>query len=75
MPSLSELQKIAIELPPDDRARLAELLIASLQEPMGEDVALAWEQEIARRLAAYERGDDDAIPGEDVFAEARRLYP
>ncbi|XLZ67880.1 addiction module protein [Massilia sp. SR12] len=75
MPSLSELQQVAIELPPEDRAKLAEILIASIQEPMSPEIERAWELEVVRRLAAYERGDEAAIPAEEVFAEARRLYP
>jgi Putative addiction module component len=36
-------------------------------------VELAWEEEIHRRLAAYQRGEVQTIPSADVFAKAWAL--
>lgn len=60
-----------LALPTDDRARLAELLLASLE---GRDVgaAEAWDKEIARRSADLASGRVAGIPAEDVFAKVER---
>lgn len=60
-----------LTLPPHDRARLAELLLASLE---GEDaeVDAAWSEEIERRLAEFDRGAMEAIPAEEVFSALER---
>jgi putative addiction module component (TIGR02574 family) len=70
--SLAELEQQARALSPDDRARLAEVLLESLQEAPLSEVEAAWNREIEERIAAYDRGDLQAFAAEDVFAEARR---
>lgn len=70
---LAELSQRARELPPDERAQLAEELLGSLQEQPAPDVEAAWDAEIHRRIGEYERGEAKLVPAEDVFAEARRL--
>ena len=70
--SLAELEQQARALSPDDRARLAEVLLESLQETPLSEVEAAWNREIEERIAAYDRGEVQAYPAEDVFAEARR---
>ena len=69
---LSELEQQARALSPDDRARLAEVLLESLQGSPLSEVETAWSREIEERVAAYDRGEVQAYPAEDVFAEARR---
>ena len=69
---LAELEQQARALSPDDRARLAEVLLESLQETPLSEVEAAWNREIEERIAAYDRGDLQAFAAEDVFAEARR---
>ena len=71
--SLSELERQAQSLSADDRARLAEMLLESLQGTRLSDVEAAWKQEIEKRVAAFDRGDSPTFPAEDVFAEARRI--
>ena len=71
---LAELEKKARELSREERAELALILIESLD--ITEDQAAvdeSWRVEIERRVAKYERGEAKVIPGEDVFAEARRI--
>ena len=70
--TLAELEQQARALPPDDRARLAEVLLESLQATPLSEVEAAWNREITERIAAYDRGDLQTISAEDVFAEARR---
>jgi putative addiction module component (TIGR02574 family) len=70
--SLAELEQQVRALSPDDRARLAEVLLESLQETPLSEVEAAWNREIEERIAAYDRGDLQVYSVEDVFAEARR---
>lgn len=70
---LSELSKQAKTLPPEERAQLAEELLASLQGWQSIEIETAWDSEILRRLDEVERGVAILIPAEDVFAEARRI--
>ena len=68
-----DIEKEARRLSADERAKLAEVLLESLQESPLADVNAAWDAEIAQRVAAFERGDLPTHFAEDVFAEARRL--
>jgi len=68
--ALMELEQQARALPPHDRARLAEVLLESLQGPPLSDVEAAWSREIEARISAYDRGDLQAFSAENVFAEA-----
>lgn len=38
-----------------------------------QELDAAWDAEIGRRLAAYDRGEVSALSGEDVFARARLI--
>jgi len=69
---VEELSHKARALPPEDRVRLAEELLASVQEADAE-VDAAWEEEIKRRIAEIDSGKAKLIPAEEVFAEVRRL--
>ena len=71
--SLFEIVQQASLLPPDDRAKLAEFLLESLQEKISTEIEQEWESEIARRVSAFEAGEVFTIPAQDVFAEAKRL--
>ena len=71
--TLDEIRRQLDKLSPKDRARLAEFLLESLQEPPLSDVSAAWQHEIAERVAAYDRGEVKLISAEDVFAEALGL--
>lgn len=70
---LAELSERARQLPPEERAQLAEGLLESLQEWSSPEVEAAWDTEILKRIDQYERGDATLSPAADVFAEARRL--
>jgi len=60
--------------PAADRARLAALLLASI-EPTEPDIAVAWGEEIARRGAELAEGRLQAIPVADVFAALDQRLP
>lgn len=70
---LAELEQQARTLSPEERAHLAEVLLESLHDSAVAEVEIEWQQEIERRVAAYDRGEVQTYLAEDVFAEARRL--
>ena len=69
---VEELSARAKTLPAEDRARLAEELLDSLQEESDTAAEDAWDREIERRVAEIEAGAK-LISAEEVHAEARRL--
>ncbi|MBB4845238.1 putative addiction module component (TIGR02574 family) [Paucibacter oligotrophus] len=72
---VAELAERSLALALEDRSRLVEMILATLHQQPAAEVAAAWDQEIERRLAAYERGEVETYSAEDVFAEARRIAP
>ena len=60
-----------LALPSADRARLAQLLLASLEE-RDPSAMTAWEDEINRRATELESGRVAGIPAAEVFAEVER---
>lgn len=76
MPDLvEELAAQGRSLPPEERVRLLDLLLESLQRTPQEVTEEAWNNEIARRVAAHERGEGELYDMEEVLAEASRLAP
>lgn len=74
--TLKEVEAQAMALSARERGELANRLIASLDgEPEGtpEEIAKAWDEEIARRVADMEAGLTQWIPAEQVFAEIDAL--
>lgn len=69
---IEELSRKALALPAEDRVRLAEEILATVQEADTE-VEAAWEEEIRRRIAEIDSGRAKLIPADEVFAEVRRL--
>ena len=67
------LAERGLALSQEGRARLAEVLLASLDPEPQSEVEAAWEVEIERRLAAYDRGEVQAIDAEEVFAKAELI--
>ena len=64
----------ALQLPPEERADVAKLLIASLDDPADEGVEVAWLAEVERRLQDVDRGTAKFEPWEVVRARiAARL--
>jgi putative addiction module component (TIGR02574 family) len=70
-----ELAERGRALPPEERVRLLDLLLESLQESTPSDVQEAWDKEIERRIAAHERGEVKVYDLDEVMDEARRLAP
>ncbi len=63
-----QLLTLALELPPEERAALAERLIQSLDSPVEDGVDAAWSEEIRRRLERLDAGLAQTVP----WTEARR---
>lgn len=79
MSTFTEILNAALTLPLDQRNELAEVLWESMDEPTVElpqqpEMSQAWKDEIARRSAAYDRGELKSIPWEQVREEVRRKY-
>jgi putative addiction module component (TIGR02574 family) len=60
----------ALSLPPRSRAKLAEKLLESLDDPRRTEIDHLWAEEVEDRIDAYEKGYLKSIPGKEVF---RRL--
>jgi putative addiction module component (TIGR02574 family) len=69
---LKDVFREAFELPEDQRATLAGLLIESLELPPEPDVEEAWAEEAKRRWQEIEAGSVPTIPWEEVRAKLFR---
>jgi putative addiction module component (TIGR02574 family) len=74
MPDLGEVLKSALSLKLDDRAALAERLLASLDELGEEEAEHLWAEEAQRRLEEYRAGRAGAADAQDVAKKAERLF-
>ncbi len=59
----------ALGLTEDERARIADALLRSLEPPADDEVELAWRQEIRRRVSELESGRTEGIPWSRVRAD------
>lgn len=75
MSTLAEsIESEALSLPLEDRVRLAAHLLESVETRLQVDpkqVERAWIEEANRRYQAYLRGEERAIPAEEVFSTLR----
>ncbi|HSF38974.1 MAG TPA: addiction module protein [Thermoanaerobaculia bacterium] len=69
---LNELENEALKLDPPSRARLAEVLLRSLDELSEREVEALWLDEAERRERAWDAGEAEGIPAEQVMAKAKR---
>ena len=69
-----KLLEQALNLSEEERERLAEALFATLQREAPEDVALAWDEEVRRRVRAAERGETSARDWDEVYRELRAKH-
>ena len=74
MANLAETLKNALSLDVHDRATLAERLLASLEELSEEEADRLWAEEAQRRLEEYRAGRAKAVPAEEVYTKAERLF-
>jgi putative addiction module component (TIGR02574 family) len=71
--SLPEIEKDALRLPAEDRARLALRLLSSLEKTTEspEEIEKLWIAEAERRFQELRDGVVQGIPAKEVFAELR----
>jgi hypothetical protein len=72
--TFDQLSTQAIALSPSDRARLADLLHASLPTDLSGDLDPAWDEEIRSRLDALESGTAVLVASAEVHDAARKIY-
>ena len=69
--NLPDLEAEALKLPAAERARLAEILLESLDALSDEENARLWVEEAARRDAELDADPSRGRPAADVFRDAR----
>jgi hypothetical protein len=67
MGTVQKIEQAAMGLPPKKRARLAGLLIESLETKHEKKVAKIWADEAAARARAYRKGTLKALPLAKAF--------
>ena len=74
--SMGELEQDALQLPPEDRARLAVSLLRSLEETdePPEEIEKLWVAEAKRRAKMFEDGSEIGIPASDVLDRLKSKY-
>lgn len=70
---LDELSRKALTLTAEERTQFAHELLESVEREVAPDIQAAWDAEINKRVACYERGEATLIAAEDVFVAARHL--
>ena len=67
-----DLEKRIRALSAREKVALVRMLIDELDSANDPDVEKLWVEEAERRYAQYLRGEVDAMPGDEVMAEARK---
>ena len=62
-PELEDAFEKMLELPPEQRLLLSEMLASSVPQPLGEE----WNREIERRIESLDNGTARSAPAEEVF--------
>ena len=70
-PVVERILAEALQTSPEDRARIAERLIASLETDTDTEVETAWQQEVQQRLRAVENGEVTLLSWEEVRRKLR----
>jgi len=74
MPDLADVLKSALSLNADDRAAVAEKLLASLDDLDEKEADRLWAEEATRRLEDYRAGRAGAVDAQEVAKKAEGLY-
>ena len=74
MPDVTEVLKSALSLNADDRAAVAERLLASLDDLDADEVARLWTAEASRRREDYLAGRAASVESSEVQKKAERLF-
>ena len=68
---VAELSQKSQALRPEERVRLAELLLDSVHPSGGPAIEDAWDEELKRRIDEVDRGVATLVSAEDAFAQVR----
>jgi hypothetical protein len=68
---LEDIRSAALNLPEDDRVKLASDLLSSLLGSMNADIAAAWDIEICRRIQEVELGKAELYDADEVIKRVR----
>lgn len=68
---MSDLENEVLKLDPPARARLAEVLLRSLDELSEREIEELWLDEAERRERAWDAGEVQGVPAEQVMRELR----
>jgi len=67
------IESEALGLPPEDRAKLAQKLLLSLEDLSEEESVQTWLIEADRRARELDRGDVQPVSADEVRRKARNL--
>jgi len=67
----TEILREILAMPPEERAELADDILASL-EPADDRIMTLWAAEAEDRVAAFERGEIEAVSSDTVFDEVEQ---
>lgn len=73
MTKAEEILEAALGLDDEARARMADMLLASLGEELGEDDERLWAEVASRRMEEIRLGTSSPVAAEDVFRKAEKL--
>jgi putative addiction module component (TIGR02574 family) len=67
------LEREALKLPADERARLARELLNSLDDLPEAEIDRLWLEEVSRRATQIDAGEVELVSGEEVDRKAQAL--
>lgn len=68
----TEILQEVLSMPAEDRAKFADSVLASLEEPSNPRILELWAAEAEDRVAAFEQNEIEAVSAESVFEEIDR---
>ena len=71
--NIDDIRRQALSLPLDQRALLAEQLLASLDAETDREVSELWLEEAARRAAEIDRGAVELVTAEELESQVAAL--
>ena len=72
--TIREIETELQTLPVTERARLADMLLASLSEAPGTDIEARWADECQSRVQAFDAGRMKAVDANRVFAKLESRF-
>ncbi|MDF1812486.1 MAG: addiction module protein [Verrucomicrobiales bacterium] len=69
-----EIEETVLELPHDDRTRLASRILESLEEDDGFEVSEAWQSELNRRIKDIDECRTELIPGDEAWKRVNERF-